>query len=58
MPPTAVLQKVTTIAADGTQMPSFAVVDGKQRLMTFQMFMDGHLAVPASWSPRRQGNVH
>jgi hypothetical protein len=40
-----------TVAADGTQMPSAAVVDGKQRLMTFRMLMEGDLAVPASWFP-------
>jgi hypothetical protein len=39
------------IAADGTQLPSAAVVDGKQRLMTFRMLMEGDLAVPASWFP-------
>lgn len=40
-----------TVAADGTQLPSAAVVDGKQRLMTFRVFMEGRLAVPASWFP-------
>lgn len=40
-----------TIAADGAQLPSAAVIDGKQRIMTLQMLMEGHLAVPASWFP-------
>jgi hypothetical protein len=39
------------VAADGTVLPSAAVVDGKQRLMTFRMLMEGDLAVPASWFP-------
>lgn len=36
-------------AADGTRMPIYAVVDGKQRLITVSMFMTGSLPVPASW---------
>ena len=36
-------------AEDGTQLPIDAVIDGKQRLITMQMFMENELAVPASW---------
>jgi hypothetical protein len=38
-------------AADGTQQPIFAVIDGKQRMTAVRMFMNGALAVPASWFP-------
>lgn len=36
-------------AADGSRLPIYAVIDGKQRMMTVQMFMSSDLAVPASW---------
>lgn len=36
---------------DGQQLPITAVIDGKQRMMTVRMFMNGELAVPASWFP-------
>jgi hypothetical protein len=36
-------------AKDGSQLPIDAVIDGKQRLITMRMFMEGELAVPASW---------
>jgi uncharacterized protein DUF262 len=36
---------------DGEQLPIYAVIDGKQRITTVQMFMAGELAVPASWFP-------
>jgi hypothetical protein len=35
----------------GEQLPVYAVIDGKQRLTTVRMFMEGNLAVPASWFP-------
>lgn len=44
-------------AADGTQLPSAVVIDGKQRLMTVRMFLHGELAVPASWFNRRDVQV-
>lgn len=34
---------------DGSRMPIYAVIDGKQRLTTVEMFRDNRLAVPASW---------
>jgi len=37
--------------ADGTQLPLDVVIDGKQRLITVQAFMEDRLAVPASWFP-------
>lgn len=36
---------------DGRQLPIVAVIDGKQRIMAVRMFMEGELAVPASWFP-------
>jgi hypothetical protein len=36
---------------DGAQLPVAAVIDGKQRIMAVRMFMEGELAVPASWFP-------
>lgn len=35
--------------ADGGRLPIYAVIDGKQRLTTFRMFMENDLLVPASW---------
>ncbi|CAA9364937.1 MAG: hypothetical protein AVDCRST_MAG68-5097 [uncultured Gemmatimonadetes bacterium] len=35
--------------ADGERLPIYAVIDGKQRLTTFRMFMENDLLVPASW---------
>ncbi len=37
--------------ADGGRLPTYAVIDGKQRLTTARMFMEDDLAVPASWFP-------
>lgn len=36
---------------DGEQLPIYAVIDGKQRMTAVRMFMNGELAVPASWFP-------
>lgn len=36
---------------DGSRLPAYAVIDGKQRMMTVRMFMEARLAVPASWFP-------
>lgn len=38
-------------AADGTQLPVDAVIDGKQRLTAVHTWLSGDLAVPASWFP-------
>jgi hypothetical protein len=38
-------------APDGARLPIYAVIDGKQRITTVQMFMAGALPVPASWFP-------
>jgi hypothetical protein len=35
--------------AEGGRLPVVAVIDGKQRIMTVRMFMEGVLRVPASW---------
>lgn len=35
----------------GERHPIYAVIDGKQRITAVQMFMEGDLAVPASWFP-------
>jgi hypothetical protein len=35
----------------GERHPIYAVIDGKQRMMTVKMFMEDTLAVPASWFP-------
>jgi Protein of unknown function DUF262 len=37
--------------ARGGRLPIYAVIDGKQRLTTFRMFMENDLLVPASWFP-------
>lgn len=42
---------------DGERLPVYAVIDGKQRLMTVRMFMNGELAVPASWFPAERVEV-
>lgn len=34
---------------DGETLPLYAVIDGKQRMMTIKMFMEGDIAVPTSW---------
>ena len=39
----------TWFGPNGERNPGYAVVDGKQRLITVRMFMENHLAVPASW---------
>jgi hypothetical protein len=40
--------------AQGERLPVYAVIDGKQRMMTVKMFMEDVLAVPASWWPADQ----
>lgn len=37
--------------ADGGNLPTYAVIDGQQRLTTVRMFIENTLAVPASWFP-------
>lgn len=37
--------------ADGGRLPVAAVIDGQQRITTVRMYMEGDLAVPASWFP-------
>lgn len=37
-----------------TRNTSYAIVDGKQRITTYQMFLRGEFAVPASWFPADQ----
>lgn len=37
--------------AEGGRLPTYAVIDGKQRLTTARMFMEDDLLVPASWWP-------
>jgi len=39
---------------NGEELPVYAVIDGKQRLMTLQMFLSGRLLVPLSWWPHDQ----
>ena len=36
-------------AADGSRLPVYAVIDGKQRMITVQAWLEDRLAVPASW---------
>ena len=40
------------VSSGKTTGPSFAVIDGKQRLSTLVLLLSGQLAVPASWFPR------
>lgn len=38
----------------GERHPIYAVIDGKQRMMTVKMFMDDVFRVPASWFPAEE----
>jgi hypothetical protein len=40
--------------ADGNALPTYAVIDGQQRLTTVRMFIEDMLLVPASWFPADQ----
>lgn len=49
--PAVVLNDRTGPTWDPNSTASYAVVDGRQRLETARAWLDGHLAIPASWLP-------